>query len=176
MQPPGIGDALGAGWKAFKPNAVPLIVGCLIANIIGFIPGVGFAGFHHMCLKAVRGQKPEIGDAFIGFQKFVDHLVMGLLQMIGIILCCIGVYVTLPLFYQGTHLITDKGLAWGAAKDKCMSDVKPQLLGWIIYVFVVMIVGALGSIACGIGALVTMPIAFCALAHAYNQTLGKAAA
>ncbi len=172
MKPPAIGEAISKGVAALKANPVPLIVGCLIGGFISIIPGVGTAGIMNLCLKAVRGQKPEIGDVFVGFQKFVDHLIMGILQAIGAILCCIGMWITMPLFMPGTIFILDKNMKWGEAKDKCMAEVKPNLFAWIIFVFVCMLVGGLGMIACGIGQLVTLPIAMCAIAYGVDQAQG----
>jgi uncharacterized membrane protein len=172
--PPGIGEAIGEGWKAAKPNLVPLIIGFLITGILSsFIVGIlCVPGMMWMSLKAVRGQKPEIGDLFIGFKEgLVDHLIMILLQYLGFILCCVGIYITGPLFFQGTFLILDKKMKWGEAKDTCMAEIKPNLMGWIIFWFVVGLVGGLGQIACVIGILVTMPVAFCAMAYSYEKTL-----
>ena len=174
--PPGIGEALGEGWKAYKTNLVPGLIGFLCAGVLGFIPFVGpllaMPGYANVALKLVRGQKPEPGDGFIVFQQSVgDHILMGLLQIIGILLCFVGLLVTQPLFLFGTYLIMDKGMKWGEAKDKCLADVKPNLIGWIIFFFVVGIVASLGMFLCGVGVLLTGPIGICAIAYAYEKSV-----
>ena len=177
VNPPGIGEALGAGWNAYKANWGAALLAYLCAWVVGLIPFVGgffaLAGFCNVSLKLVRGQKPEPGDGFVAFNRgLVDHIVMGLLQAVGILLCCIGVLFTQGVFYSGTFLILDKGMTWQKAKDECWARVKPNVLNWIIFYFVVGIVGSLGFILCIVGALATVPMAMCAIAYAYEKSLG----
>jgi len=175
--PPGIGEAIGEGWKAYKANLVPGLIAFFCAGLLGLIPIVGgllaMPGFANVALKLVRGQKPEPADGFIIFkQSVVDHIIMVILQMIGVILCGFGQLITQPLFFQGTYLILDKGMKWGEAKDKCMAEIKPNLMGWVIFCFVLSIVAFLGVIACVVGVFITGPIAMCGMAYAYEKTLG----
>jgi len=181
VSPPGIGEAISAGWNAFKPQIGPALLAYLCAWVVALIPIVGgfwsFAGMANVSLKLVRGQKPEPGDGFIAFNKgLVDHLVMGLLQICGIILCCIGAWFTQTVFYPGTFLIVDKGMTWEQAKDACWTRVKPQFLSWFLFFFVVGLFASLGIIACGIGILITGPIAMCAIAYSYEKSFGAGAA
>lgn len=176
MNPPPIGEALTVGWNTFKENMVPILVAMLCAMVLGIIPIVGgFFAVPGMCLvalKALRGQTPEPRDGFVGFTKPVDNLVIGLFQLLGIIACCIGVYVTQAIFVPGSFLIVDKDMTWQDAKDRCMEQIKPNWVSWTIFFFVVGLVGGLGSILCGIGIFFTLPIAMIAIAYAYEQTLG----
>ena len=178
MNPPNIGDGLSIGWEKFRENMGPIIVAHLCAMLLGLIPVVGgflaLPGMLYVGLKAVRGQSVEAKDGFVGLQAAVDNIVMGLLQIIGLIACCIGVYVTQAIFIQGTFLIVDKGMGWSDAKDRCMEQIKPNWLSWTLYVFVLGLVGGLGAILCGVGILITLPIATIGFAYAYDQTLAKA--
>lgn len=178
MNPPPIGEALSVGWNTFKENMVPILIGILCAALLGMIPVVGqflaFPGMMFVSLKALRGQPVEPRDGFVAFTMPVDNIVMGLLQILGIIACCIGVYVTQAIFLPGTFLIVDKGVTWQDAKDRCMAQVKPNWLNWTIFFFVVGLVGGLGAVLCGIGVFFTLPIATIAFAYAYEQTLAKA--
>jgi uncharacterized membrane protein len=159
-----------------KERYQELLVPYLCALVLGFIPIVGgfFAlpGLLLVSLKVLRGQTPEPNDGFVGFNRLVDNLVMGLLQIVGLIACCIGVWVSQGLFLPGTLLIVDKGLDWNAAKDRCMEEVKPNLLQWVLYNLVVGIVGAAGMILLGVGIILTLPIATIAWAYAYEKTFG----
>jgi len=173
VNPPGIGEALGAGWNAFKANMGIFIGATLVifvAGIVPFLPLLLMPGLYSMSLKAVRGQNPEFGELFLMFtDRFVDHLMMLLLQICGAIACGIGQLITQPLFLPGSFLVIDKKMAWKAAMNECMSRVKPNLLNWIIFVVVILIVGILGSIACIVGILVTAPMAMCAIAYGYEK-------
>jgi hypothetical protein len=177
MNPPGIGEALNVGWEKFKENPAPILVGMLCAMLLGLIPIVGgflaLPGALLVGLKAVRGQVPEAKDGFAGLNAAVDNIVMGLLQLLGVIACCIGIYVTQGIFMPGTGLIVDKGLSWSEAKDRCLEHIKPQWLSWTLFVFVMGLIAGLGTLACIVGVLVTAPVAVIALAYAYDQTLAR---
>lgn len=175
MNPPPIGEALTVGWNTYKQRMVPVLIGVLCASVVGIIPGIGFAGMMNVSLKALRGKDPTPADAFVGFSAAVDQIMMGLLQLVGAIACCLGIYVTQGLFFQGSVLITEKGMNWSDAKDRCLVTFKDTWVAWTVFVLVVGLVGSLGAIACGIGVFFTLPIATCALAYAYEQTLGRAA-
>ncbi len=178
MNPPPIGESLSAGWNAFKTRPVELIVGMLLANLVFMIPlvghALGLAGLFYMSLKAVRGEKVEIVDVFAGFRKPLDQIVIGLLQMLGFLLCCVGVLITTPLFAPGLILIADKGVSWQEAKDRCWQEVRPAWPGWVGLWLVILLLNLLGAFACIIGAYVTGPIGMCAFAYAYDRTLGRA--
>lgn len=166
MKPPGIGEAIGKGFEVFKANAVTLIIVCLLGYIIPF---VGLPGALWVCLKAVRGQKPEIGDMFSVFGDLVNHIMVVILQMIGLVACCIGVWITMPLFFPGSLLVADKKMSWSQAKNECMAKIKPELISWIVLILVCMLVG-------GLVGPITMPIGLCAIAYAYDKTLGAGGA
>ena len=179
VSPPPIGEALTVAWETFQKNPVPILVGTLCAIVVSLLPVVGgglaFAGMMAVSLKALRGQVPEAADGFVGLSRRpVDHIVMGLLQLVGIVACCVGAYVTQGLFFQGTLLILDRDLTWEQAKDVCMRDIKPDLLNWTLYVLVMGLVGGSGMILCVVGVFVTAPIAMLGLAYAYEKTLGAA--
>lgn len=178
MNPPPIGVALGVGWNTFMQNPGPILIGILCAALLGLIPlvggGLAFAGMMNVSLKALRGQTPEASDGFVALQAAADHIVMGLLQIAGILLCCVGVYVTQALFFQGSLLMLDKGMGWSDAKDRCLERLKDNWLPWTAFCFVVGLVGALGAVLCGVGVILTLPIATIAFAYAYEQTLGRA--
>lgn len=169
------------GWKTLQQNPAPIFLGMLCAMLIGLIPilgaGLAFAGMMKVSLKALRGQAPEPADGFAGLSdNAIDHVVMGLLQLAGLLACCVGVYVTQGLFFPGTLLILDRGLTWEEAKDACLARVKPNWLAWTLFALVVGIVGASGMIACVVGVFVTAPVAMIAMAYAYEQAFRPAPA
>ena len=177
VSPPPIGEALGVGWKTFQQNPVPILLGMICAMVIGLIPilggGLAFAGAMRVSLKALRGQLPEPADGFAGLSNnAVDHIVMGLLQIVGMLACCVGVYVSQGIFFPGTLLILDRDMTWEQAKDVCWTQVKPNWAAWTIFTLAVGIVGASGMLLCFAGALLTAPIALIAMAYAYEKTFG----
>jgi hypothetical protein len=179
VRPPPIGEALEAAWAVFKKDYETFLLPALCAMLLGLVPLVGgglvMAGLMHVSLKTLRGQRPEPADGFIGLQAPVDHIVMGLLQIAGLLLCCLGVYVTHGVFYPGSALIVEKGMTWTQAKDVCVARIWPQWAEWTLFTFVVGLVGASGAILCGVGVLVTVPLAALALAYAYDRVVAPAA-
>lgn len=181
LNPPPIGESLAVGWKTFQENPVPILVGILCAMVIGVVPilgaGPAFAGMMRVSLKALRGQVPEPADGFWALSNdIVDHVVMGLLQIVGMLACCVGVYVSQGIFFPGTLLILERDLTWEQAKDVCLKEIKPNWVSWTLFALVVGIVGASGLILCFVGVFFTMPIAMIALAYAYEKAYGPSPA
>jgi uncharacterized membrane protein len=181
VSPPPIGEALTVAWTTLQANPAPIIIGCLCAMLPGLVPvlgqGLAFAGMMQVARKALRGQVPQPTDGLVGLSdQLVDHLVMGLLQIAGILACCVGVYVTQAIFFPGTVLILERGMTWDQAKDVCLAQVKPNALQWTLFVLVVGLVGASGMLLCFVGVLFTAPIAALALAYAYEKAFGPSPA
>jgi hypothetical protein len=177
VAPPPIGEALSVGWTTFQAGMAPIAIGILCAMLPGLVPFVGggwaFAGMMNVARKALRGQAPEPMDGLVGLtQRPMDHLVMGLLQIVGFIACCLGVYVTQALFYPGTLLILERGMTWQEAMDTCMARVKPNLVQWLVFVLVIGLVGGSGALLCVVGVFFTAPIAMIALAYGFEQAFG----
>jgi hypothetical protein len=176
--PPPIGEAIQQGWIAYKANLGPVLLGTLCAMLCGMVPLIGgflaLPGMYCVALKAVRGQKPEPSDGFVGFKALGDHIIIGLLMALGILFCIVGVYLTRPLFLPGVFYVMDQKLSWSQAKDKCMAEVKPNLFSWLLFDFVIMfLAGFVGVLLCGVGVFFTAPWAACAIAYAYEKSLNK---
>jgi hypothetical protein len=178
LNPPPIGEALEAAWTAYKKDYAPILLGTLCAMLLGLIPlvggGLALAGLMRVSLKALRGQTPEPADGFIGLQAPVDYIVMGLLQIAGLLACCVGVYVSQGVFFAGTALVVDKGMNWTQAKDVCVAHIWPNWAAWTLFTFVASLVGASGAILCGVGVVATLPLAGLALAYAYERSVAPA--
>jgi hypothetical protein len=177
VNPPPVGEALGVGWKTFQQSPGPILVGMLCAIVVGLIPlvgaGLAFAGVMKVSLKALRGQAPEPADGFAGLSdNAIDHIVMGLLQLAGLLACCVGVYVSQGIFYPGTILILERRATWEQAMNTCLEQVKPNWVAWTLFTFVVGLVGASGMLLCFAGVLVTAPVAMIAMAYAYERSFG----
>lgn len=181
VSPPPVGESLMVAWETFQRGMGPIVVASLCAMLLALVPllggGLAFAGLMQVALKALRGKEPLPSDGLIGLsESAVDHIVMGLLQIAGILACCVGVYVSQAIFFPGTLLILERGMTWDQAKDVCLQQVKPNWGAWTLFVLVVGLVGASGALLCGVGALFTVPVAMIALAHAYRHAFGAEAA
>jgi len=76
----------------------------------------------------------------------------------------------------GLFLIVDKKMEFWPASMLSMNVVKPHFFPFLGLLVVAMLIGHVGAIACGIGVIVTMPIAVCILAVAYRNVFGVQAA
>ena len=73
------------------------IVNWVLIGLVGMLAlGVGsWGGYQNCALKALRGEKPEIGDVLMPFSRFGDFflpaLFIGLCIFPGVLLCGLGI-------------------------------------------------------------------------------------
>ncbi|MBX3096121.1 MAG: hypothetical protein KF812_04605 [Fimbriimonadaceae bacterium] len=167
--------------QAMQPAADPSNPGAAFA----FMPisfGLGLAGtfvaggasvsIARMFVKCRSGLPVEMGDVGYGYGKFVvAGLVAILIQIatsLGVIACCIGAFVVGGLL-MGSYavLATDESAGVGDALMRSVDAFKPTMWKAAGFWFVCALVAVLGVIACGVGILVTAPVAFGAMTLAY---------
>ena len=171
-----IGDALKKGWETFTANAAALIVGLILLIILAIVtlglaaPGLA-VGYNKMCLRAVRGESIEIGDLFEGFQFFLPALiaaiVIGIAVSVGLILLVIPGIILAMLFSWVFWLMADGKEGLGDLLKDSGEITKSDWVGVFVLMLVVGIVGMIGGVV-PFGSLVTTPITYCAMAHAYD--------
>lgn len=136
------------------------------------------AGCLKIYIAAARGQSPEFGDAFKGFDRviplFFGFLVFGLAYLLGLVLLVVpGIILMIGcLFFQ--HYIVDQGSgpvegmkqSWAATDGH-----KMQIFLFGLVAFCIVIVGYL---ACLIGAAVAIPVVMLATAIIYTRLSGTA--
>ncbi len=177
------GNAFSKGWQGFTANIGTLIVGTLLMAIISMtiilIP-IMMAGFLNMCLKAVRGEKVEVGDVFAGFSSFGRFFVGGLLliavNFVGMLACGVGLFVTngITMFLFAHMIISGKGA--GESLGDCWRYFKSDWLMAIVLAFVSGFIAQIGAYAFGVGVLLSAPFAWCVVAAAYYDVFGDGAA
>ncbi len=168
-------SSLKNSWNVVKENIVTFAVALLI-TVIGSILIVTLAplvyGFTSMAIKAARGERIEINDVFVGFNKddfirswtfmLVYLIVAGILGQIASILSTIVailVMFTMPLLvikgYGGIDGITES-----------IEIVKTAPVESIVVYVIMLVLNMIGAILLGIGLLVTAPISTVFLAYA----------
>jgi len=188
-----IGSCIGRGWELLKRHFW-LTVGAtflihLIVGVVGGIPLLGWAlngvfigGLDWMFLKLVRGQKAELGDCFASFDlAFMPLALYGLVSaaliMLGLILCILpGIYLAICWVLFTPLIILDKRLDFWAAMEvarKVVSKHWWQLFGFALLCVLVVICG---SLICGVGVFIAMPIVRAAIVYAYDDIFGTPAA
>jgi len=181
-----IGSCFSRGWDLVK-NHFWLTVGAsflvhLIALAVGVIPLVGLAltyvfigGLDWMFLKLARGQKAEVGDAFAGFNLAFGplalfSLVAQLLVFLGIILCILpGIYLSISWMLFTPLLILDKRLDFWQAMELSRKVVTRHWWQVFGFALVCLLLLLCGSLLCGIGVFIAIPIVKAATVYAYED-------
>jgi len=176
-----IGSCVSRSWHLLTKHFW-LIVGAsfvlsLIADAVPLIRGVCMGGLYFLLFKLIRGGRAEFGDAFAGFslaflQLFLAGLVSGLLTGLGIVLCILpGIYLGVAWLFT-LPLVIDKKLDFWPAMElsrKVVSHHWWTILGLLLVNLVVILAGL--AVLC-VGVYVALPVAFGAIAYAYEDIFG----
>ena len=158
-----------AGGAGVLLHAVGGLFGPIIWALL--MPGMVKAG-----LKQIRGGTVAIDDLFSGTGLFLGALVIMIASGIGGIACGVGAIVTGALFCLALPLLVDKNLDMGKALETSYAITKQNFMFFLVYTFVMAIVGSIGAIAFGIGIIVTFPMFVLGMVVAYERTVNPAAA
>ncbi len=177
----GIGSCLSRGWDLVMKNFW-LLVGAafvtgLIQGTVFLLVGPCMGGMYLLCLKLIRGQRAEFGDAFAGFTQaflplFLAGLVMWLLETLGLALCILpGIYLAVAWLFA-FPLVIDRKLDFWPAMEASRQVVTKHW--WILFGLILAGAGVclLGLLACCVGVYVAQPVVLAALAYAYEDVFG----
>jgi len=178
MASPDIGTCLSAGFSGLKRNPVMHIVTTLLVGIVGgvsagLLTGPMAVGYMRMIKAEDEGGKPEFTDVFRGFDDFVPALLAVLLSSIivsiGFMLCILPGLLIMGLVPTAAYLVAVGEKDGINAIKRAFSAIKENLLGTVICSLILGIVGSLGTILCGVGVILTMPIAVIGTYHMAKQ-------
>ncbi|MBT3295244.1 MAG: hypothetical protein HN919_13620 [Verrucomicrobia bacterium] len=185
------GEWMSQSFDLFKENIGPLILISLVALILstismGILAGPMMAGLALVTLQLVDKQgKPDVSKLFEGFGFFLQSFLFVLVW--GVIVAIVAVVVNLvtcglasPLIAVGSmalgavlmfapYLIVEKKMDFWPASMESLQMVKANFWPLVGYYLVASIIGSAGSVACGVGMIVTMPISWCMYAVAYRE-------
>jgi uncharacterized membrane protein len=154
---------------SFFLQIVFLIVGVVVSAVVNI-------GIYNAALMITAGVTPTVGTAF-SFDRWGEwiafSIVYGLMVGIGLALCIIPGLFVLAFFGMAPYFFIDRGMSLG---DALTASREAAGRGYAVPVILAIIVGALGLIACGVGALVTMPAAYIAVAFLYRGATNQVAA
>lgn len=159
------GDYIKGGWELVKPNLVSSIVAmiCMCIPIVGFQVMINY-------LKGIKeakasGKAIEIGSLF-AFDNFVNNLVAILIASV-FAMCC---GIPFALVYFVVPILADHpGVGFMDAVKGALAFGKQNFVASLLLMIVLGVVGALGEIACGVGVLITYPVAMAAMWLAYED-------
>jgi len=158
----------GDGWGRYHSGFSPIV--WLVLFAVSIIVQIGWL---KIMLHIERGEKASLKELFTHveiFWKYLGvHIIYVVAMMIGFVLLIVpGFYVALKYGFAPALIVDKKDLKIGEAfkQSALMSkDIKWKLLG----LFVVMVLlNILGTIALGVGLLVSIPVSSLAFIHIYK--------
>lgn len=128
-------------------------------------------GYYHALSKVDAGEEPEIGDLFSQLDKLLPALLTSvmysILSVIGFVCCIIPGLVLMPMYPMSLYLVYKGERHPISALKRAWAGMEDNLIMAIITMTALGLIGSLGFIACGVGALITMPIYY---AGCYKMT------
>lgn len=178
MAAPDIGTCVSAGINGLKRDPVTHIVTSLLIGIVGgvtagLLTGPMLVGYMRMIKREDEGTKAEIADVFKGFDDFVPALLAVLISSIivgiGFMLCFIPGLLIMALVPTAAYLVAVGEKDGINAIKRAFDAIKANLLGSVFCALVLGIVGSIGGLLCGIGMILTLPIAFIGMYYMAKQ-------
>jgi hypothetical protein len=178
MASPSIGTCVSAGFSGLKKNPITHIVATLLMGIVGgvsagLLSGPMLVGYMRMIKTEDEGGKVEIADVFKGFDDFVPALLAVLLSSIivsiGFMLCILPGLLIMGLIPTAAYLVAVGEKDGVNAIKRAFAAVKEHLFATFACSLILGIIGSLGAIICGVGIILTMPIAIIGMYHMAKQ-------
>lgn len=181
-----VGDLLSKSWETFSKglvtNILVVVVGSILAALIGALTlgilGIPvMAGLVKAMRKAQQGGTAEFSDLFSEFGNISKWFMLWVLfiglGIIGALTFGIGALVGGFLLYFTMQLMLEKDMqAFDAAKAS-FEYVSKNFGAVFVPILVCMVVSAAGSIAFGIGELVTIPMMMIGQWFIYDAAFGN---
>ncbi len=134
------------------------------------------SGAYRAAFKQMRGGQVSVKDLFTGGDVFLrvagGAVLVGLLVMVGFLLCVLPGLAVLGLFYFTMPLIVERKLGVIDAMKASFEVTKGHWFMFVLFAVVVSLLAQLGSVACGVGMLATFPLFFTINAVAFRDLFG----
>jgi uncharacterized membrane protein len=141
----------------------------VVAQIIG-------SGLIRGALGVTEG-KPFVASEVLKFENLgpivVTSLIVSAASFVGFLLCYLPGLIVIFMTQWSLYFVIDKGLAPVDAIKASIDLVKNNLTDTLIWYIVGGLVAGVGAIACGVGLLVTIPIALVGGAYTFKKLTGQ---
>jgi len=127
-------------------------------------------GMINTALKQIRGQETRVADIFSGMRYFWGALLVGIVAGLGLLACCVGVFVTNGLVFLALPLMIDKNMRATEAISLSWRTGMKNIWLYVFYAFIVGLLAQLGGSACYIGLIATISFLPIGQAVAYVRT------
>jgi len=192
-----LGKWIEEGFNLYKNNFGTLVLASVIALVLSTVTGLillgpMIAGLIIVTLQLLRKEepRPDAGRVFRGFSYFLNSflfmVIWGLAILIGSVI--LSIFHVIPVIGQllsfffiyaaqaflmfGLYLIVDKQMNFWPASQESIHTVKSNFWPFFFLSLIASIIGSIGTIALGIGIVLTIPIQICILAVAYQEIFG----
>lgn len=184
-------DWLEAGFNLYKQHFSTLVLAAIIAFVLasitmGILLGPLLAGLVIISLQLLdkTDPAPTAGTVFRGFDFFLNSLlfvvfwgiaviigsaILGILPVIGQLLSIFLIWAAQAYLMFGLYLIVDKKMDFMPASKESIRVVKTNFWPFFGFAAVGGIIGSVGTLAFGIGIVLTMPIQICMVSVAYRE-------
>ena len=190
--PVDIANCISRGWALVRDNPgltigatvlmILVSVGLAALPVVGvlafFINPVLLGGLSYVFTRRIRGENPQVGDAFNGFSRAflqlgLGGLVSALLVSVGILLCVLpGIYLAIGYTFA-LPLIIDKQYDFWTAMEVSRRVVHRQWWTMFGLALVLFLLNIIGVLACLVGCIITAPVTVAAIQYAYEDVFGR---
>lgn len=163
-------EHFSSGWNVVKENLVGWVIFSVVFMlVVSFTFGLGVVLVPN-AMRCVRdaidsSSAPEIGGLF-NFDNITDDaigmIISMVANMVGSMLAGIGAIITGVLFFWIAPLLADKRVAGAESWKASLAHTKGNFVDILIFTLVASVVNMVGSLACGLGLLVTIPVTLAA--------------
>jgi zinc-ribbon domain len=133
-------------------------------------------GAYRAAFKQLRGGQVEFRDLFSARDCYWRLLGAMLLQMalgaVGVMLCVVPAFIVGGLLLFTQPLIIERNMGVFEAMRASRDLTQPRLLMFVLFAFLVQLIGSAGSYLCYIGLLATWPLMFTIGAVAFRDCFG----
>lgn len=164
-------EHFSAAWEDIKDNLVGWILYVLVFGVVNsFTGGLAALVLLPNVLRGTRdalhgGVAPDIGGMF-NFDKVGDDVVAMLIQGVGIAIgslaCGIGALVAAVLFIWIPFIAAEGKFAPADSWKVSLAHAKGSAVDIIVFLLIAGVVNMVGSLLCGVGLLVTIPVTLAA--------------
>jgi len=184
-------DYVQKGWEMFKEHVGEFVGFTLLVFAISLasakLEALGsllfsalaaplYAGYSIAAFRLINGQSLQFSDFFRGFNYFLPlflaGLASGIIVSVGFMLLIIpGIYLAIG-YMLATFLIIDYRMEFWQAMETSRKIVTKNWFAFFVLAIVLALINLLGTLALGVGLLISAPVTACAAAIAYKEIVG----
>lgn len=172
--------ATSAGSGGAGVGMLMLAVIAIVIVLIAFLATYLAGGMYHTAFKQLRGEPISTSDLFSAGERLPAVLgasiIIGILSIIGAMLCIIPAFIVAGALYFTIPLIVDRRMMVMDAIRASRDATRGDLFMFVLFAFVASLIAQAGSYLCYVGLLVTWPLHYTIAAIAYRDCFGVAGA